>query len=110
MKKLETKYSKILKEFEACPSTEDVLKEIEKTEISDLSKDSEFIESFVVGVMEEAVLTAIEERKISIEDLAKQNDYFKNYLSKNDYKDMALKDLAEIMVLIGCQHIKISIN
>ena len=98
--------NKELKEIlENIPTTEEVLKEIDKLDIPDWDKNPEFVADYLKGQITEDILTAMEEKGINKSQLAEKLGKSRQYVNRilNETANFTLDTLAKFACALDCK-------
>ena len=95
----------ILEFFDNIPTTEELLKEIDKLDIPDWDKDPEFVADYLKGRITEDILTAMEEKGINKSQLAEKLGKSRQYVNRilNETANFTLDTLAKFACALDCE-------
>ncbi|MCK5852285.1 helix-turn-helix transcriptional regulator [bacterium] len=101
-----TKISKELQKIlDNTPTTEEVLKEIDKLEFPDLENDPEFVSDYLKGQITEDILAAMEENGMNKNQLARKLGNSRQYVNRilNETANFTLDTLAKFACALDCK-------
>jgi len=101
-----TKISKELQKIlDNTPTTEEVLKEIDKLEFPNLENDPEFVSDYLKGQITEDILAAMEENGMNKNQLSKKLGKSRQYVNRilNETANFTLDTLAKFACALNCK-------